>query len=149
MPRLRSNRGFGLVEVLVAIALFAVGIVALADLVGSSQRNAALEEQRAAALAVARGKLEELRLDRVQLAAKAAKPGTAVLLPGNDFAPVTGRDGIGWQASITRDPAQQMRVNMVVTVVRMANGTRAPGVAPVQAEGFALVPATTADGGAQ
>jgi len=145
----RSNRGFGLVEVLVAIALFTVGIVALADLVGSMKREAAMEEQRVAALAVAREKIEEMRLNPDNLASMTKTTGTTVLIPSDRFEPVAGRPGLGWQASATRDAAQPERINITVRVARLAQSVAIANSVPVETGGFILTGAKAATGGVQ
>ena len=57
----RPAAGFSLVEVLVAVALLAVGLLALAALQGALARNAADAKARTRILAVAAGELDALR----------------------------------------------------------------------------------------
>lgn len=65
-PQLRSThrqhqRGVGLIEVLVALVILAIGFLALAALQGAVTRNAADSRARTAATSMAKEKLEELR----------------------------------------------------------------------------------------
>jgi prepilin-type N-terminal cleavage/methylation domain-containing protein len=61
LPRLRSRRGFTLVELMVAIVLITVGLIGSAALMSSSLRYQRGASSREEMLALAEGKLDELR----------------------------------------------------------------------------------------
>jgi type IV pilus modification protein PilV len=60
-PRRAQQRGVGLIEVLIALVILAIGFLALAALQGAITRNAADSRARTAATSMAKEKLEELR----------------------------------------------------------------------------------------
>jgi len=85
-----ENRGFTLVEVLVSLAIFAVGLVGVGAMVVTAQRGAAVDEMRSRADLLAQSILEEvtaaarlpgaftaagvLQLDPVRVAAWQGRP---------------------------------------------------------------------------
>ncbi|SHH79562.1 type IV pilus modification PilV family protein [Ferrimonas marina] len=61
MRPVQTCRGFGLIEVLVAVLVIGFGVVALAQLQGTFVKSAAQTSQREVALHLARAKLDDLR----------------------------------------------------------------------------------------
>ena len=55
------NRGFSLVEVLVTLAIFAIGVLALASLQVVSIKGGAFSKEATTATAVAQSKMEEIK----------------------------------------------------------------------------------------
>lgn len=68
MPTRRAQGGFSLIELLVALAVFSIAVVALLNLTGESTRTAASLEERAMAAVVAENRALEIITDAVPLA---------------------------------------------------------------------------------
>jgi prepilin-type N-terminal cleavage/methylation domain-containing protein len=60
-PRVRVEGGFSIVELLVAVAVLAVGLLGLAQLIGVALQQNDFARYNTTAIEVAQGKLEELR----------------------------------------------------------------------------------------
>lgn len=122
----QHGRGVGLVEVVVAIALLALGAYGLVTLLDASQRTGerADREMRMSALALAR--LHELRLDAGRLAGRLDADTTAPLaLPADGPAPFEDHPEFAWSATVERDAADPERLNLTVEVTRVAAGDAA------------------------
>ena len=116
-PR-RTARGFALVEVLVSVLLFSIGIIGLVRLLGSSLKDTGEIEYRAQAAAIADSYVGQIWLDRANLGSYAeAAPGTAldVLPAGRRTTVVNGNVvtvTIGWQP-----PGAPARTHVVVATL--------------------------------
>ena len=84
--RLRIERGFSVVELLVAVAVLSVGLLGLAQLIGVALQQNDFARYNTTAIEVAQGKLEELRaLYNWQV----ASGGSSADLSDGDHGPVT------------------------------------------------------------
>ena len=122
----QRRRGVGLVEVLVAIALVALGAYGLVTLLETSQRTGerADREMRMSALALAR--LHELRLDAGRLAERLDADTTAPLtIPADNPEPFEDHPEFAWQAIVGRDAGNPEQLHMTVEVTRVAGGDAA------------------------
>jgi type IV pilus assembly protein PilV len=77
----RSERGSALVEALVAVLLFSIGIVALLRVLGASVKDAGDVEYRATAATIADETIGRMWVDRANLAAYSEDAGALGALP--------------------------------------------------------------------
>ncbi|MCU1718153.1 type IV pilus modification protein PilV [Pseudomonas sp. 5P_3.1_Bac2] len=73
----RSNRGFSLIEVLIALFVLAIGLLGMATLMMASLQSSQGAALRSAATVAAYDLAERMRLNRTQLSAYAGNPATA------------------------------------------------------------------------
>ena len=91
--RRQAQRGFTLLEVLVATTIMAVAIVGLVSMLSNTVRNAARLTDYDRATILAKRKMDELLLDR-QLP-------RYIPVQGNWPAEITGSVAVGWSAVVT------------------------------------------------
>jgi type IV pilus modification protein PilV len=101
ISRIRSNRGFSLIEVLVAVVILSVGLLALASLQLSVIRSSSEAKAEAAAAAIAKDQIEHLRSFTTVV------PGYRDNIDTTTWANVTDNGGLGgvafqWQQTVTR-----------------------------------------------
>ncbi|BEV01365.1 type II secretion system minor pseudopilin GspI [Novosphingobium olei] len=125
MPRPEAERGFTLLELLVALAVFAVAALALVRLEGASLRQTADLDQRLLREVVAQNMANEILTDP--------------LPPGEGAASGTIRNAgrqFQWQRNVARDPA--LGVLAISLSVREVTSGRQSQATTLQ---FARVPA--------
>lgn len=125
MPRPEADRGFTLLELLVALAVFAVAALALVRLEGASLRQTADLDQRLLREVVAQNMANEILTDP--------------LPPGEGAASGTIRNAgrqFQWQRNVARDPA--LGVLAISLSVREVTSGRQSQATTLQ---FARVPA--------
>jgi len=99
VPR-HPDRGSALVEVLVSVLLFSVGILGLVRLLGTAVKDAGEIEYRAQAATIADTQIGRMWLDRGQLATYVGNTAVAQLPSGTSTVAVNGNVvtvTIGWQ----------------------------------------------------
>lgn len=61
MKKIKSNIGMTLIEVLIALAILATGVIVLVKFQGDLLRNVSQSQQQSEAMVIAEGKMDELR----------------------------------------------------------------------------------------
>jgi len=114
----RGTHGFALVEVLVSVLLFSIGIIALVRLLGAAVKDTGEIEYRAQAAALADSYVGQIWVDRANIGSYAeAAPGTALAeLPAGSRTTVINGNvvtvTIGWQP-----PGAPARSHVVVATL--------------------------------
>ncbi len=132
---------FSLVEVLVALVVFSVGIYSVAGVLSSSQRTAAGSDYRLQGSGLAQLKLEELKSSPAVLEAVAAEGDEEVRLPADGPKAFEQNNAFSWSATVRRHPEPRNRLHLQVDVTRSGGGG-ANVSPPIKASGFIIVPTT-------
>ncbi len=136
------NKGFNLVELVVAIGILSFGIYGAAELLGASRHTATEGSRRIEATALGNLKLQEFSAARGNLTAfLAATTGTqGTLHPPDTAKPFEQNPAYTWQAHFQQSAEMAEKVDVLVSV-RSAKA-RAGEAAVAEVRGFVIVPAT-------
>lgn len=128
MKTAAPRRAFGLIEVLVSIAVLAIGIYALADLLASSRHSAALLDGRIQGTALAQLKAAEIRASVDQIPSLLGDS-QQVLYPKSGPVTVQQDPRYVWMASLKRLQDKPDRVQVDVYVMDQGTTTTPAGQA--------------------
>lgn len=136
------NKGFNLVELVVAIGILSFGIYGAAELLGASRHTATEGSRRIEATALGNLKLQEFSAARENIAAfLSSTTGTQGTLYPPDAAKAFEQNAAyAWQAQFQRSAEMAEKVDVVVRVLSAKARAGQESVAEVR--GFVIVPAT-------
>lgn len=137
----RTCSGFNMVEILVALALLAIGIYSAADLITSARRTSGLTHDHMQADALARLKVEEIRSAGENLTPLFPNGTTTIDLPAQGRGTYEQNPRYTWNAHLSLSPGTTQSVEIAVDVTR-ANDTEST-TALAQARGMVLLTSTS------
>ena len=148
MKMSQGRRGISLIEVIVSVALLAVGLVGLLTLLNESQRAGVRADREMDQAALALARLHELRLQAPQLAARLSSETTgSLLLTGEKPEPFSDHPDYAYQARVSRDAATTNQLTLEIEVAAV-NPSAAASSQPVKIRSIVFLDELTT-GGAQ